>query len=100
MDRSLAFASTPRNYPEGIAHFTLAFALAPSHKDLTLLRRVTPGLIMQEARGQAYPSPKKRTDALPQLVSNWFQVLFHSPNRGSFHLSLALLVRYRSQACT
>ena len=25
------------------------------------------------------------------LVSIWFQVLFHSPNRGTFHLSLALL---------
>ena len=28
---------------------------------------------------------------LRPLVSAWFQVLFHSPNRGSFHLSLALL---------
>ena len=26
----------------------------------------------------------------------WFQVLFHSPHRGSFHLSLTVLVRYRS----
>ena len=25
-----------------------------------------------------------------------FQVLFHSPNRGSFHLSLTVLVHYRS----
>ena len=31
------------------------------------------------------------------LVSMQFQVLFHSPNRGSFHLSLAVLVHYRSQ---
>ena len=28
---------------------------------------------------------------LRQLVGTWFQVLFHSPSRGSFHLSLALL---------
>jgi hypothetical protein len=32
------------------------------------------------------------------LVSMQFQVLFHSPNRGSFHLSLTVLVHYRSQA--
>ena len=32
---------------------------------------------------------------LPHIVGTWFQVLFHSPNRGSFHLSLAVLVHYR-----
>jgi hypothetical protein len=26
----------------------------------------------------------------------WFQVLFHSPHRGTFHLSLTVLVHYRS----
>jgi hypothetical protein len=26
----------------------------------------------------------------------WFQALFHSPPRGAFHLSLTVLVRYRS----
>ena len=30
------------------------------------------------------------------FVSVWFQVLFHSPYRGSFHLSLTVLVHYRS----
>ena len=29
-----------------------------------------------------------------------FQVLFHSPNRGSFHLSLTVLVHYRSLQST
>ena len=29
--------------------------------------------------------------ALPQLVGTGFQILFHSPSRGSFHLSLAVL---------
>ena len=38
----------------------------------------------------------KLSAGLPQLVGNWFQVLFHSPIRGSFHLSLTVLVRYRS----
>ena len=30
------------------------------------------------------------------LVGIWFQVLFHSPSGGSFHLSLTVLVHYRS----
>ena len=34
--------------------------------------------------------------ALSLSVSVWFHVLFHSPHRGSFHLSLAVLVHYRS----
>jgi hypothetical protein len=33
--------------------------------------------------------------ALRLLVSSRFQVLFHSPNRGTFHLSLTVLVHYR-----
>jgi hypothetical protein len=33
--------------------------------------------------------------ALRLLVGLRFQVLFHSPNRGSFHLSLTVLVHYR-----
>jgi hypothetical protein len=44
---------------------------------------------MQKARRH----PRRR---LRHLVSTWFQVLFHSPNRGSFHLSLTVLVHYRS----
>ncbi len=31
------------------------------------------------------------------LVSIWFQVLFHSSFRGTFHLSLTVLVHYRSR---
>ena len=33
---------------------------------------------------------------LRPLVSVWFQGLFHSAVRGSFHLSLTVLVHYRS----
>ena len=36
--------------------------------------------------------------ALRLLVSLWFQVLFHSPNWGTFHLSLTVLVHYRSSS--
>ncbi len=34
--------------------------------------------------------------ALGLLARQWFQGLFHSPHRGAFHRSLAVLVRYRS----
>ena len=34
--------------------------------------------------------------ALQLFVGFRFQVLFHSPNRGAFHLSLTVLVHYRS----
>ena len=33
---------------------------------------------------------------LRPVVSEWFQVLFHSLIQGSFHLSLTVLVHYRS----
>ena len=38
---------------------------------------------------------QSRLAALLHIVCNRFQVLFHSPSRGSFHLSLAVLVHYR-----
>ena len=50
---------------------------------------------MQKARGcteEANP-----LIVLPLLVNIRFQVLFHSPSRSSFHLSLTVLVHYRSQ---
>ena len=50
---------------------------------------------MQKERGQAFMDRSPRI-ALPQLVGIWFQILFHSPHRGSFHLSLTVLVHYRS----
>ena len=36
--------------------------------------------------------------ALQLFVGFRFQVLFHSPNRGTFHLSLTVLVHYRSSS--
>src|SRR5262249_14382385 len=51
---------------------------------------------MQKARGQAVPRDCSHGIALPLLVGMRFQVLFHSPRRGAFHLSLAVLVHYRS----
>ena len=58
-----------------------------------MLHRITRRLIKQKAHDQALPL---RAIALSLLVSVRFQVLFHSPHRGSFHLSLTVLVHYRS----
>ncbi len=84
--RSHGFASTTTNYS---ALLRLAFATAPILKILTLLATVTRRLIMQKAR-------RHRTSLLRPLVSVWFQDLFHSVIHGSFHLSLTVLVHYRS----
>ena len=83
--RSHGFASTTANYG---ALFRLAFATAPILKILTLLTTVTRRLIMQKAR--------RHPKGLRPLVSVWFQVLFHPPIRSTFHLSLTVLVHYRS----
>ena len=83
--RSHGFASTTTNYG---ALFRLAFATAPRLKRLTLLATVTRRLIMQKAR--------RHQKWLRPLVSVWFQDLFHSVIHGSFHLSLTVLVHYRS----
>ena len=58
---------------------------------LTLLLNVTRRLIMQKARRRT-----ERIIVLRLLVNIRFQGLFHSPLRGAFHLSLAVLVHYRS----
>ena len=39
--------------------------------------------------------PSAEWSRLLHIVGIWFQVLFHSANSGSFHLSLAVLVHYR-----
>ena len=84
--RSLGFASAP---PRLGALFRLAFASAPFLKNLTLPGKVTRRFIMQKARRHVITT-------LRPLVGRRVQGLFHSPARGSFHLSLTVLVRYRS----
>ena len=74
--------------PATRALFRLAFATAPDLKSLTLPVTVTRRLIMQKAR--------RHPKGLRPLVSLWFQDLFHSLIQGSFHLSLTVLVHYRS----
>ncbi len=87
MGRSHGFASTTTDYG---ALLRLAFATAPSLKDLTLPVKVTRRLIMQKARRH------RAKGRLRPLVGVWFQDLFHSVVHGSFHLSLTVLVHYRS----
>ena len=71
-----------------VAHISYSLSLRLVPEGLTLPHTVTRRLIMQKACGHP--------EGLPQFVSTQFQVLFHSPNRGTFHLSLAVLVHYRS----
>ena len=85
MGRSHGFASTTTNLS---ALFRLAFATDPVLNTLTLLVKVTRRLIMQKAR--------RHPKGLRPLVGAWFQGLFHSLIQGSFHLSLTVLVHYRS----
>ena len=71
------------------ALFRLAFATNSYLKYLSSLVTVTRRLIMQKARCHSLK-------LLQPLVSVWFQELFHSVIHGSFHLSLTVLVHYRS----
>ena len=90
MGSSPGFVSNPNDC---IALFRLAFAAAPSIPDSTLPLRLTRWLILQKARRHTFPS---QGIVLRPVVGTWFQVLFHSPCWGSFHLSLTVLVHYRS----
>ena len=71
------------------ALFGLGFPTPASRKELSSLHILTRRLIKQKARNH-------RSSLLLHLVGTWFQVLFHSPHRGTFHLSLTVLVHYRS----
>ncbi len=92
MDGSPGFVSTPCDY---FALFRLGFPTAPAVSALTSPHIVTRWLILQKARRHTRLSLKTFIVLRP-LVGARFQILFHSPHRGSFHLSLTVLVRYRS----
>ena len=86
MCRSLGFASTPTDLTPYSGSLSLRLTWL---NHLTLPVMVTRRIIMQKAR-------RHMQCMLRPLVGAWFQVLFHSPARGAFHLSLTVLVRYRS----
>src|SRR5580765_8907499 len=85
MDRSLRFGSRSR---DSVALFGLAFATASPH-GLTSPRNTN----SQAHSSKGTPSPHKEapTDCR-QTVSGSISL----PSRGTFHLSLTVLVRYRS----
>ena len=70
--------------------FILAFTLAPGVTPLT--KPHTANLLARSTKS----TPSSRNAGLRHLLSIQFQILFHPPNRGTFHLSLAVLVHYRS----
>ena len=70
------------------ALFRLAFASAPCLRHLTLLHTITHRLIMQKARRQQINRPPT---ACKRMVSGTISL----PSRGTFHLSLTVLVHYR-----
>ena len=102
MGSSPGFGSTPGDYR--FALFGLAFAAAPGVTPLAWPPKVTRWVILQEARRHTLArtrshlrrNGKECETVLRLLVGIRFQVLFHSPGRGAFHLSLAVLVHYRS----
>src|SRR5439155_24899152 len=81
-----------RLFPATSAHFGLAFASARFR--LTSPLRITSRLIMQKARGQAFRTEVRHSP--PTACRHTVSGTFHSPHRGAFHLSLTVLVHYRS----
>ena len=86
MCRSLGFASTSADYTPCSGSLSLRLRMSSS---LTSPATVTRRFIMQKARRHCIKQ-------LRPLEGAWCQVLFHSPSRGAFHLSLTVLVHYRS----
>ena len=86
MRRSQSFASAPT---DSGALFRLAFAPARGLQALNLASE-------EQLVGSLCKRHAVTTMWLPQLAGARFQVLFHSAARGAFHLSLTVLVHYRS----
>ena len=73
----------------------LAFALAPPATGLA--SHPSSNSPDHNAKGTQSEDIHVRSQSpLLPLVGMWFQDLFHSPHRGAFHLSLTVLVHYRS----
>ena len=83
--RSLGFASATADYTPSSDSLSLRIRVS-SH--LTLPAKATRRFIMQKAR--------RHSCELRPLVGAWFQELFHSSVRSAFHLSLTVLLHYRS----
>ena len=88
MDRSLGFGSTTGN----LSPYSGSLSLRLPPIELTLLPIVTRRLIMQEARRRTLPYGHSASTACRHTISDSISL----PSQGSFHLSLAVLVHYRS----
>jgi hypothetical protein len=87
MGRSLRFGSTPRDYTP----YSDSLSLRLPHNRLTSPRSITRRLILQKARHHQNQKAPALT-ACKHTVSGTLSL----PSRGTFHLSLTVLVRYRS----
>ena len=100
MDSSPGFGSTTCNFPRhkvGGRPIQTRFPCGSGPSTLTSLQTITRWLILQKARRHPLRFSQRRTAiGLRLIVSTRFQGLFHSPHWGSFHLSLTVLVHYRS----
>jgi hypothetical protein len=91
MGSSPGFGSTPSNFPEGIALFRLAFAAAPPVPWLNLATESNSPA--HSSIGTPLPPPEREAStACRHAVSGTISL----PSRGAFHLSLTVLVHYRS----
>ena len=68
-------------------------AVVEGSADVYLRKSPDDDIYVEDHYAKGTPSHRKM---LRPLVGVWFQELFHSPARGSFHLSFTVLVRYRS----
>ena len=85
MGRSPGFGSTLTDF---FALLRLDFSAAPDLKSLTLPANVTRRTVLQKVRG----CTRSASTACKRGVSGSLSL----PSRGPFHLSLTVLVRYRS----
>ena len=88
MARSYGFGSAPSDYTP----FRTRFRYGSTCRLNLAAKDNSPA---RDAKSTQSGIPQRPCDpqgiALPQLVGTRFQVLFHSPHRGSFHLSLTVL---------
>ena len=82
MDRSLSFGSIIYDF---LALFRLALASAPDLQSLTSLHNVTRRSVLQKVRSRAL---NHAPSACKHMVSGSLSL----PSRGSFHLSLTVLI--------
>jgi hypothetical protein len=91
MGRSPGFGSAPSDCG---ALFGLGFPTAPDQRPLTLPLRTTRRLIIRKARRH---SVALRLHRAPTVCRHTVSGSISLPSRGTFHLSLTVLVHYRSE---